>query len=95
MEIFFSSDFLINLFSAGVRLAAPLLMAALGEIIAERSGLRICIEALSLERSCGIRLRFSKRLVGCSFSLLPAQFWDWSLHFYVTLAVTRWNRNGF
>ncbi len=49
MEIFFSSDFLINLFSAGVRLAAPLLMAALGEIIAERSGLlNIGIEGIIL-----------------------------------------------
>lgn len=49
MEIIFTSDFLINLFSAGVRLAAPLLMAALGEIIAERSGLlNIGIEGIIL-----------------------------------------------
>lgn len=49
MEIIFTSDFLINLFAAGVRLAAPLLMAALGEIIAERSGLlNIGIEGIIL-----------------------------------------------
>ena len=49
MEVLFTADFLINLFAAGVRLAAPLLMAALGEIIAERSGLlNIGIEGIML-----------------------------------------------
>jgi|YNPNPStandDraft_1061719.scaffolds.fasta_scaffold22285_1 ABC-type uncharacterized transport system permease subunit len=49
MEIIFTADFLINMLSAGVRLAAPLLMAALGEIITERSGLlNIGIEGMLL-----------------------------------------------
>ena len=49
MEVFLTSAFLINLFSAGIRLAAPLLMAALGEIITERSGiLNIGIEGIIL-----------------------------------------------
>lgn len=41
--------FLLSLLSSGIRLAAPLLMAALGEIIAERSGvLNIGIEGIML-----------------------------------------------
>jgi general nucleoside transport system permease protein len=49
MEIIFTAAFMINLLSAGIRLAAPLLMAGLGEIITERSGiLNIGIEGIML-----------------------------------------------
>lgn len=49
MEIILTSAFLVNLLAAGIRLAAPLLMAALGEIITERSGLlNIGIEGIML-----------------------------------------------
>jgi simple sugar transport system permease protein len=39
MDLVFTSAFLLDLLKAGIRLAAPLLMAALGEIIVERGGL--------------------------------------------------------
>lgn len=49
MEIFLTSAFLISLFTAGIRLAAPILMAALGETIAQRGGLlNIGIEGIML-----------------------------------------------
>ncbi|MEM3653424.1 MAG: ABC transporter permease, partial [Candidatus Bathyarchaeia archaeon] len=45
IETFLSEAFLISLAAAGIRMATPLLLAALGEIIAERAG----IMNLSLE----------------------------------------------
>jgi len=49
MEIILTGAFLIDLASAGIRMAAPLLAAALGELFAERSGvLNIGVEGMML-----------------------------------------------
>ncbi|MEM2897641.1 MAG: ABC transporter permease [Candidatus Bathyarchaeia archaeon] len=39
VEMFFNEAFLISLTAAGIRMATPLLLAALGELIAERAGI--------------------------------------------------------
>lgn len=49
METILTTSFLVGLLSAGIRLAAPILVAALGEIVSERSGLmNIGIEGMML-----------------------------------------------
>jgi ABC-type uncharacterized transport system permease subunit len=49
MDIIFTSAFLIDLLAAGIRLAAPLLMVAIGELYTERSGvLNIGVEGIML-----------------------------------------------
>lgn len=49
METILTTSFIVGLLSAGIRLAAPILVAALGEIFTERSGLmNIGIEGMML-----------------------------------------------
>ncbi|HEX2978736.1 MAG TPA: ABC transporter permease [Anaerolineaceae bacterium] len=49
METILTTGFIVGLLSAGIRLAAPILVAALGETVAERSGLmNIGIEGMML-----------------------------------------------
>jgi len=57
--------FFVNLFAAGIGLAAPLLIAALGELYAERSGvLNIGIEGMMLSGAWGgfVATHFTKNL---------------------------------